>query len=340
MLQNNSSSKTAKVAFDIGSGGIKVLGAVVDTQNREILEIRLDKRLPIQFGRDMRLNQGAFSPEIMDTTFKALEEVKSELDVLFQDMLPLTHQAVATAAFRQASNAGEFARRLSERLAFDVQIIDQKSEGLLAYYGVKCKSKYDPIVFDLGGGSIQFTYQLGSKYEVIGIPYGVESFTGLLQQKFASATSESLNPFDHDKIYEASLLARRLFEPHESDLYKLRELIENKRTVVCTGAVHNIAIYKIMEKLLGEKIEYTKDNLEQMIKQLMNKTDAELQTFEPLLPYAQIQLPTLILTLEIMKALDLEKMEVMNVGNTHGMLVNPSESVSFASTVDGNALNI
>jgi exopolyphosphatase/pppGpp-phosphohydrolase len=211
-----------------------------------------------------------------------------------------------------------------------IDIISAQQEGLLAYYGIKSKClKTDPIVFDLGGGSIQFTYEVGGNHEVIGLPYGVETFTGLLQKELGLTSNETLNPFNAAKVAVAANLADSLLNNYEREFSRLRALIASQnRPVICTGAVHNIAIYQIMQKVLGEKIDYSRANLEGVIKALTNKSDADLASVEPNPQYAQIQLPTLILALKTMEGLGIEQMQVMNMGNTQALLVKPISTIA------------
>jgi exopolyphosphatase/guanosine-5'-triphosphate,3'-diphosphate pyrophosphatase len=280
----------------------------------------------------MRLHQGSFSDDIKQQAITELTNIESELKEIFHDALPVEHTAIATAAFRQAANGQALADALSAQLKMKIDIISAQQEGLLAYYGIKSKCpKADPIVFYLCGGSIQFTYQAGDNHDVIGLPFGVETFTGLLQKEFGVAANESLNPFNDEKVTVAANLADSLLNNYENEFSRLRALIASQnRPVICTGAVHNIAIYQIMQKVLGEKIDYSRANLERVIQALTNKSDADLASIEPNPQYAQIQLPTLILALKTMEALGIEQMQVMNMGNTHALLVKPISAIELS----------
>ncbi|MCS5712258.1 Ppx/GppA phosphatase family protein [Candidatus Berkiella aquae] len=309
-----------KIAYDIGSGGIKttVISKILQ-KDGNVEEVVLDKRLPIQFARNLRLNKGQFSPDIVKLAIDSLKAFISEICNSSSDQ-KIEHYAVATAAFRQAENGKEVVQEISEAVGFPIDIISYKQEGLLAYYSAKTKLSEDKIIFDLGGGSMQFVYKSpDDALQIAGIDLGVETFTGELQKSLNNSTV-SLNPFSEEKYQLAQNVAMKLIDQSIADMGSLKSLIKENLPVMCVGAVHNVAIYPIIEKIVGAGVSYSADNLEKTIMALLDKSDEELLAVEENINFAQILLPTLILSLAMMQRLGISQMQPLNVSNTLGLL--------------------
>ena len=155
-------------AYDIGSGATKFMGALVDAHTHHIEQIFYNDIIPVAYRQDL-INSGTneFSDLIQDMGLTALFDAKSKIENAYvqhglQDYGDIQHFAVATAAFREASNGQLVAEQFSQMLDFKIDIISQEDEGKLAYHGavaqVETSDENPPIVWDIGGGSMQLTY--------------------------------------------------------------------------------------------------------------------------------------------------------------------------------------
>jgi exopolyphosphatase/pppGpp-phosphohydrolase len=328
-------SKTVHVAYDIGSGGIKVSAALINEQSGAIEEVFLEQRLPIQFARDMLMNKGSFTNSITHLAAHEIKQVKDKVTHYFSDGLKtIVHQAVATAAFRQAENGKEAAKEISDLVGFNIHIINCKQEGLLAFQSARTQFVgNDMVVFDLGGGSVQFTGMQNSQIYVCGIPIGVETFTGKLQEHLRKPAASSLNPFNFLTTEATFELANQIIDSHMGSIDEIKAIIKEGANVVGVGAVHNIAIYPIITTILGSNANYSVANIELTITKLLDKSDEELLEIEPNPIFAQILLPTLIFNLALMNALEITDIQLINVANTLGLLKDgiPKEDPSSRS---------
>jgi exopolyphosphatase/guanosine-5'-triphosphate,3'-diphosphate pyrophosphatase len=91
--------------------------------------------------------------------------------------------ACATAAIRNAKNAGQFVKAAKDRFNLDVSIIEPDREAELVYYGVRnaVDIKGKVLIVDIGGGSDEFVIADGDqiywkKSYQIGVAYLLEKF--------------------------------------------------------------------------------------------------------------------------------------------------------------------
>lgn len=89
-------------------------------------------------------------------------------------------RAAATAAVREARNGREFVARLRDRLALEVEILDEREEARLGYLGaVSAVADCDALaVVDVGGGSTECSVGIGRRYEKgVSAPIGAVRLT-------------------------------------------------------------------------------------------------------------------------------------------------------------------
>lgn len=115
------------------------------------------------------------------------EAIQRGMDCLtrFSDILKqyglVSSRAVATSAIRDAANGSDFVERVRRQTGIDLIVIDGEREGELTLSGViagldtPCD---DLLVFDVGGGSTEYTLAHGGKAEYIrSLPLGVVRLT-------------------------------------------------------------------------------------------------------------------------------------------------------------------
>lgn len=136
---------------DVGSASVRSLlvrGEPRGTYSR-LGQDRASTRLGEGAGPDGALGERAMSRTLAGVRTLVANARKAGADVVF---------AFATAAMRDAPNAGEFARRLRADAGVEVRVLGHRDEGRLAFLGASTEidlSTGDAVVFDLGGGSLE-----------------------------------------------------------------------------------------------------------------------------------------------------------------------------------------
>ncbi len=141
-------------AVDCGTNSIRLLIADVDPDQGTLSDV--DRRMEI-----VRLGQGVdttgwLAPEALDRTLKALRGYAE----LIESHGAAAVRMVATSATRDAANAGEFTRRVTEVLGTGPEVLTGDEEARLSFLGataelgVSVPAPY--LVTDIGGGSTEF----------------------------------------------------------------------------------------------------------------------------------------------------------------------------------------
>ncbi len=149
-------------AVDCGTNSIRLLIADVDPDRATLTDV--DRRMEI-----VRLGQGVdttgrLAPEALDRTLTAL----SGYAALVAERGAEAVRMVATSATRDAANADEFVRRVTEVLGTGPEVLSGDGEARLSFLGATAElgpqvpSPY--LVVDIGGGSTEFV--LGADGEV------------------------------------------------------------------------------------------------------------------------------------------------------------------------------
>jgi exopolyphosphatase/guanosine-5'-triphosphate,3'-diphosphate pyrophosphatase len=141
-------------AVDCGTNSIRLLIADVDPDRATLTDV--DRRMEI-----VRLGQGVdttgrLAPEALDRTLKALRGYAE----LIEGHRAEAVRMVATSATRDAANAGEFTRRVTEVLGTGPEVLTGDEEARLSFLGATAElgaSVPAPyLVTDIGGGSTEF----------------------------------------------------------------------------------------------------------------------------------------------------------------------------------------
>jgi exopolyphosphatase / guanosine-5'-triphosphate,3'-diphosphate pyrophosphatase len=158
-------------SIDLGTNTARLLIARKDPYH-EILLNRIITRLGGGFTRERGLSEEAQQRSIDALRRFAAEMKKHEVAKL---------RAVATSAVRDAVNGDEFVRRVRQETGIDLEVIDGDEEALVTLRGVASvldDKSGDLAVFDVGGGSTEYT--LASGEELLfsrSLPIGVVRLT-------------------------------------------------------------------------------------------------------------------------------------------------------------------
>lgn len=166
---------TRLAAVDIGSLTVRL--AVAEAAAPGEFRVVLHRREITGLGREV-VASGELGQADQDRTLKALEGFARDLTAQGVDK----GQAVATQAVRQAQNGREFLEAAGKVLNLPVRLLTPEEEARLTLAGVL--SALDPkyreagpfLVFDLGGGSLEFILvRPGQEPILAGLPLGVLS---------------------------------------------------------------------------------------------------------------------------------------------------------------------
>ena len=148
-------------AIDCGTNSIRLLIADVDPDRATLTDV--DRRMEI-----VRLGQGVdttgqLAPEALDRTLKALRGYAGQITGQGAEAVRM----VATSATRDAANAGEFTRRVTEVLGAGPEVLTGDEEALLSFLGATAELDaavpVPYLVTDIGGGSTEFVLGSGGQ---------------------------------------------------------------------------------------------------------------------------------------------------------------------------------
>jgi exopolyphosphatase / guanosine-5'-triphosphate,3'-diphosphate pyrophosphatase len=298
-----------RAAIDMGTGGPKLRVAEVNLETGKIVRIVHTQQFFVNFHHSL-----AKSPLLAeDIKFQGHEAFQKAVEKA-KTFNPVGIVAVATAAFRHASNGMQYAQEIQEKSGIKVHVIDQKLEGglpfmaVLANTGVKSE---DLLVWDIGGGSTQFVGKSQGELHIDGSKEGSGPFKNYLIEKIKGLSiheCKSPNPLSAEDVNRAKAYARSLAE-------KVDQVFKAKikhRTVVGVGSVFGIGIAKAVGKT-----SFTREELNGVVQRMTNKPDEELGGGD----YACVEASNAILALGFMEGLEIEKMQIIDINNADGALI-------------------
>jgi exopolyphosphatase/guanosine-5'-triphosphate,3'-diphosphate pyrophosphatase len=167
---------TRLASIEIGSHTARLLVAQ-RMRTPELFEPLFRKRAYIRLAQDFHLERRyAIKPKAIGRALKSLADFAS---VIRRYGVEESH-AVCTGVVREASNRDEFLRLSYEHAGIEVEVISGEEEAWLTEKGVlHALGKGDPpsMIFDLGGGSTEFTYGEPQSRKVKSLPLGATVFT-------------------------------------------------------------------------------------------------------------------------------------------------------------------
>ncbi len=157
-------------AIDVGSNSIHMLVAQVEPDGRFRI---LDRAKEMVRLGSRTLLDGSLSPEAMAKGLRALTAFKTLADRQGVQRI----RAVATSAVREASNGGEFVRRVDAETGLRIKVIPGREEARLIFLGVKhaIDLRGEPtVIVDAGGGSVELILvERGEPLELVSLKIGL-----------------------------------------------------------------------------------------------------------------------------------------------------------------------
>ncbi len=155
-----------RVAFDIGSGQIKMQVSDVDLILNKIVNVLLTDTIYVGLREDLvKSLDGRLSSNIQNKTVNAISELMKKAAPFH----PEVYHAVATEPLRLAKNAAMLVEQINKKTGVSVTIVSQEEEGILGFLSAVNESDVDPdkaVSWDFGGGSFQITTKCGDHHSV------------------------------------------------------------------------------------------------------------------------------------------------------------------------------
>lgn len=318
-LNANDVTVVNRAAVDVGSGGMKVTVAEVDTATNKINKIFYSVEKTVALKRDMQISkEKRFSERVQQVALNVMAEFQVET----AQYKPQEWAGIATAASRQAVNAQDLYDRILKERGVKITIIPQEEEGRIGFQTAVAVSglpKANIISLDSGSASFQLATEIDGKLQVVEGQLGyIPALTTLVVDIRGGEIDHhsSPNPVSlHEANQMVALLKQHL--PMLSDEFK-QKLCDRNNHVVAIG--NEFFIYAIGAVATG-KTTYTKEELWDAIIAHSDLNDADLQQF----PRPEETLVSMIYLYSIMEGLGIDQLTYCNAnGNCEGLLIDPT----------------
>lgn len=197
-------------AIDLGSNAFRLsTGRVVHDDTG--IHLMVDAGM-----REITSLASGLGPEgaVADPTLDQAMQTLTRFADCLHDFAPTRVRAVATSAFRQASNAADMLQHACDTLGYPIEIISGEEEARLIYLGVQHylePSSQKRLVIDIGGGSTEFIIGRDRHIKLMeSVEIGCTSLTkkffadGRITEKRMSEAIESVR----DQLHDLALLMR------------------------------------------------------------------------------------------------------------------------------------
>ncbi len=225
---------------------------------------------------------------------------------------------VATAAIREASNGGEFLDRIQHEAEITVRTVTGEEESRLIYLAVRHfldLSGKPSLIIDIGGGSAELIVGTDKA-----IQYARSLKLGGARLKDLFLTGYPVPKADHQHIHrhlQDSL--RHTLEDLKG--FPIRQVIATSGTLINLGSV--ISARRDGEPLTNPQgFSFERDELDDLHKILIRSDETELGQLKGIDPNRKdILLPGACLTLEVMEALDLDRVTLCDKAIREGVVL-------------------
>lgn len=305
-----------RAALDIGSGATNLKIAKVDPESGKIITQIFEQSIRVPYQKQLEQStNNTFDEGVMKEGIESIKTLKATAETYHVKNIV----AVATAAFRKASNANEFAKMIEQETGVKIRIINQDEEGILAFRGALALTPIAPekaVVWDIGGGSMQLTTlspegtYLVDKGTTASVPFKNAVIEQILHKDLTVV--QNPNPLTNEEITASVSLAGTFANDISAPI---AEKIKQPGTEVI--AVGNLFNYGV-KPLVNDPI-VREEQLQKAVTELAGQTFKEISESS----LAEVAATNPVLVLGYMKALDIKQVEVVNVNNTDGALTYP-----------------
>lgn len=307
--------KVIRAALDIGSGATKLKVAEVNLTTNKIERVLAVENYTVQYQDALAESPDQmFSELVMQQGIDALLKAKAVATGLGAEKII----GVATASFRNGKNAEQFIDRIYKETGVKIYIIDQELEGILNFEAATEKVPFpaqDLIVWDIGGGSYQFTTMDKDGKIVVhrgvdaSVPFKNHVITHIKRQDIREVKTP--NPISSKELSLTEIRAREIAEKVDE---VFREKIMNPETKIV--GVGNIFAYNI-HPIVCDLSPYNQEQLDTGLQKLVGKTDAQIGGGD----YANVYITNPILVIGFMRSLGIDEVYIEDINNADGALL-------------------
>ncbi|WP_417336374.1 Ppx/GppA phosphatase family protein [Halobacteriovorax marinus] len=300
-----------RAAFDIGSGSTKMTLAKVNKCENKIVEVFFEDQSAVAYKQSLYDNGNKFSDKVIREGISELKELKEtaiELGVT-------EFSALATQAFREASNGADTLEKISKQSGINIRVINQELEAKFGYLGAKIKHPFtddeDILIWDIGGGSMQMTFVEDGKYfHYLGNLASVSFKETVLKSLFKNKKRTSPNPLGKLNAKKATALAKFFAKANVPS--NVKEYLKKAR-VFGIGGVH---YHSLRNQALKKGHIYNQTQLRVALNKRARLSDRSIGG-----KYASTDVTNIALVLGYMSALQIRKVETLNVNMSHGLFL-------------------
>jgi exopolyphosphatase / guanosine-5'-triphosphate,3'-diphosphate pyrophosphatase len=310
-----------RCAVDIGSGETKVSAAEVSSTESSVVIARLmAKRIVLPFVK--RSKNGVIPDFFIEEAIAKINELKREC----QGVGAWEYSGVATAGFRMARNGQEALAKISQQTTIPLQLITAEQEAVLAFGAARSalgSNSKNLIVWDIGGGSLQFSMGADGPHRdfVISTGHeGVEMFRRKIARRFNRDPTLTVNPLTQEEMSRAIELARELSDAVNP---QIRERLRRRSMrVVGLGSVHaeSLAAQAGLQSNRAYNM-YTLEGVRVAAKRAANMSDQDFRKAYPENKYPDSQATNVALVLGYMEGLQIKEVIPLELTLADGLLV-------------------
>jgi exopolyphosphatase / guanosine-5'-triphosphate,3'-diphosphate pyrophosphatase len=303
-----------RAVVDVGSGGTKVLIVDIDTRTNEIVNTVFENSFSVPYQASLEKSvDNQFDSAVCEQGLKTFQQIQ---DLLNQHQVQKV-SAIATEAFRKASNGESFAKKIQDLTKIPLRIISQQEEGVIAFNSALAVSKVDKkkvVVWDIGTGSFQMTTLSDENdHEVFTGGLGSVPFKNYIIDQIQGKDSDltnTPNPISEEDYKSIGRFARKLARQAARDLKS--KINSYDVTIVGIGRLFRSSVLPNVSE--GETIN--RKGLRNFIRASLNKNDKDFKD-----PFAHVDVPNCIQVLECMKALHIHEIAVVDTTSTKGLAI-------------------
>ena len=138
--------------IDLGTNTFHLLIAELNEEGHPLPLLR--KRIAVKLGKG-GISKGTIAPDAYQRALITLSSFREEIEKFQVNEV----KAMATSAFRNASNGQELVKDILRQTGIPVEVISGDREAELIYFGVKDAlqlGRKPVLILDIGGGSVEF----------------------------------------------------------------------------------------------------------------------------------------------------------------------------------------
>jgi len=298
-------------AIDVGTNSLHLMMVEISPEG-DFHAIGGDKEL-VQIGRG-GFREHRLTTRKMDEAVRTLKRFTKLAGI--KDISRL--KAVATSAVREARNGGEFVERVRDEVGLELHVISPEEEARLIYLGVKHAmnlGEQDNLIFDIGGGSLEFILGNGHRADVVtSVKLGASRLAEIYLRSDPPTDAEFKALRDHVSEKLEPLLAQA----------KSRRLA---RCIATSGTVRNLAeicalARGVAEVDKGTDLSVTRGELKNLFAQLSVRPREERMNV-PGMDAKRVDacLPALVLMNTILRAIELDEVDCCESALREGVVV-------------------